>query len=61
MTMVHVRVKRNEYYGEVENPVVSGNPYLVSFGFRRCIVRPIFSRCFNGCDKTKYRKSFVDF
>jgi hypothetical protein len=61
MTMVHMRVKRNDYYPNNETPVESNNPYYICFGFRRVFATPVFSKCLNGCDKTKFRKSFVDY
>lgn len=61
MTLVHLRVKRNEYYPSMETPVESNRSHLISFGFRRFFATPIFSKCFNGCDKTKFRNSFVDY
>lgn len=29
---------------------------MVSVGFKRLLVTPIYSRCFNGTEKTKYTK-----
>lgn len=61
MTVQHFRVKRNPYHSDPTVPVESGRSYYLCFGFRKIFAQPTFSKCFNGCDKTKFRKSFIDF
>lgn len=61
MTVQHFRVKRNPYHPDPTVPVESGRSYYLCFGFRKIFAQPTFSKCFNGCDKTKFRKSFIDF
>jgi pre-rRNA-processing protein TSR1 len=55
MTVLHGKVQSNPHYaGEAE--VLSGQPAMVSVGFRRLLVSPLFSRCVNGTEKTKFTR-----
>jgi hypothetical protein len=46
--MLHARVKRNAYYPLNDAQVESNQTYLISMGFRKIYLQPIFSRCING-------------
>jgi len=47
MTVVHGKVEKNPYY-EGENAVHSNDLVMVSVGFKRLLVEPIYSRLING-------------
>jgi len=47
MTVVHGKVEKNPYY-EGENVVHSNDLVMVSVGFKRLLVEPIYSRLING-------------
>lgn len=55
MTVLHGKVQQNPYY-EGSSEVESNGLVMVSVGFKRLLVNPIYSRCFNGTEKTKYTK-----
>lgn len=55
MTVLHGKVQTNPHY-EGESEVRSGDQVMVSVGFRRLLVSPLFSRCINGTEKTKFTK-----
>lgn len=55
MTVLHGKVQKNPYY-QGENTVNSNELVMVSVGFKRVLVEPIYSRCINGTDKTKFTK-----
>lgn len=56
MTQLHLKVRRNPFYPSNETPIESGQHYAISLGFRRIVVRPIFSRVIPGTEKTKFTK-----
>ena len=60
MTQLHLKVRRNPYYPSNVNEVVSNEKYLVSMGFRRFYIAPIFSRIIQGTDKTKYIRNIKE-
>lgn len=60
MTMLHARVKRNPYYPLNDTEVESNQKYLITMGFRKFYIKPIFSRCINGTDKTKFTKKIKE-
>jgi hypothetical protein len=47
MTVLHGKVEKNAYY-EGENAVNSNELVMVSVGFKRLLVEPIYSRLING-------------
>jgi hypothetical protein len=55
MTVLHGKVQANPHY-EGDAEVQSNEQVMVSVGFRRLLVSPVFSRCFNGTEKTKFTK-----
>lgn len=55
MTVLHGKVKRNPFY-EGSAAVESGKMVMVSIGFKRLVVSPLYSRCINGTEKTKSTK-----
>lgn len=58
--MLHTKLRRNPFDPSGEIPVESNKSYLLSLGFRKLTITPIFSRCLNGCDKTKYVREIGD-
>lgn len=59
MTVLHGKVQKNPFYEGEEN-VNSEELVLISIGFKRILVNPIYSRCLNGTEKTKFTKSIKD-
>ena len=55
MTVLHGKVQINPYY-EANVEMNSGSLVMISLGFKRLLVNPIYSRCLNGTEKTKYTK-----
>ena len=60
MTQLHLKVRRNPYYPLNDTVIESHQNYLISMGFRRIVVRPIFSQIIQGSEKTKYIKSIKE-
>jgi hypothetical protein len=55
MTVLHGKIQQNPYY-EGSSEVQSNDLVMVSIGFKRLLVNPIYSRCLNGTEKTKFTK-----
>jgi pre-rRNA-processing protein TSR1 len=56
MTVLHGKVQKNPFY-QGENKVESNQMVMVSVGFKRLLIEPIYSRCINGTEKTKFTQS----
>jgi pre-rRNA-processing protein TSR1 len=48
MTQLHTKVRRNPYYPSNNTIIESNQYYSISMGFRRIVVKPIFSRVIPG-------------
>jgi len=48
MTQLHAKVRRNPYYTNNDTMIESNQYFAISMGFRRMVVRPIFSRVVSG-------------
>ena len=60
MTQLHAKVRRNPYYRANDSTIESNQHFFISMGFRRIVVRPIFSRIIQGSEKTKYTKNIKE-
>lgn len=56
MTQLHLKVRRNPYYANNDTVIESNQYYSISLGFRRVVLKPIFSKIIPGTEKTKFIK-----
>lgn len=48
MTQLHLKVRRNPYYANNDTVIESNQYYAISLGFRRVVLKPIFSKVIAG-------------